>query len=78
MVFGIRCCDHFGTSGNAGRTVHAGIFPGCYLGTRREQTVSGGLGGYTGGPLAFGVDAAELARGPLLVLSPLNAFMAVQ
>eukprot|EP01049_Picozoa_sp_SAG25_P014233 SAG25_NODE_2450_length_1596_cov_4.395458_1_plen_289_part_10 len=62
--------------GNAGHTLHAGIFPSCYLGERREQTTHGGVGGYTGGPLAFGLDPSDLARGPVLVLSPLNSFMA--
>jgi sucrose-6-phosphate hydrolase SacC (GH32 family) len=62
--------------GNAGHTLHAGVFPATYLGTHRQQTVRGGLGGYTGGPLAIGLDAGDLASGPILVLSPLNAFMA--
>ena len=62
--------------GNAGHTLHAGVFPATYLGAHREQSVRGGLGGFTSGPVAFGLDVGDLASGPLLVLSPLNAFMA--
>ena len=62
--------------GNAGHTLHAGVFPATYLGAHREQSVRGGLGGFTSGPVAFGLDPENLAGGPLLVLSPLNAFMA--
>ena len=62
--------------GNAGHTLHAGLFPGTYLGKHRQQTVHGGLGGFTSGPLLFGIDSKTLASGGCFVISPLNTFLA--
>ena len=64
--------------GNAGRTLHAGLFPDAYLAEKRSGGTRGrsSLGGYTSGPIAFGHDPASLGAAPILVVSPLNAFMA--